>query len=150
MKKINKKSIEISIILPCYNEIEHISKSIPELIEFLENTKLNYELILIDDCSKDKTKQKIKKLAKKYSTIRWKAHKKNVGRGGTVEEGIKMSKGKIVGFIDIDLEISPEYILPAYIQLKSNYDIIMANRMYKFNIKKIIRWITTKGYNIIM
>ena len=148
MKK--KKSIELSIVLACYNEEGHINKSVSELIEFLENTKLKYELILINDCSKDKTKQEIKKLVKKYHVIKWKNHEKNIGRGGTVAEGIMMSKGKIVGFIDIDLEISPEYILPAYIQIKKGYDIVTANRIYKFNTRKIMRWITTKGYNILV
>lgn len=147
-KEINKP--ELSIILPCYNEVEHINKSIPELIELLNNTKINYELILIDDCSKDKTKEEIKKLAKKYSEIRWKTHYKNIGRGGTVTEGIKESKGEIVGFMDIDLEISPEYILPSYLKIKRGYDIVTAKRIYKFNIKKIMRWITTKGYNYLM
>lgn len=145
-----EKSIELSIVIACYNEMEHINKSFLELVESLNKTKLNYELILIDDCSKDGTKQEIQKIAKKYSITKWKIHEKNVGRGGTVGEGIVMSSGKVVGYIDIDLEISPKYILPAYTQIQKGYDIVTAKRTYKFNIKKTMRWITTKGYNLLM
>lgn len=130
--------------------MEHINKSLSELVEFLGNTNINYELILIDDCSIDGTSQEVPKLAKKYRRIKWHLHPKNIGRGGTVAEGIRMSKGEIVGFIDIDLEIPPWYILPAYIQIKKGYDIIVAHRIYKFNIRKIIKWIASRGYNVLM
>lgn len=148
--KPEKKNIDISITLACYNEVQHIRKSMSELIEFLNNTKLKYELILIDDCSTDGTRDEILRLAKKYKNVRYLFHENNVGRGGTVSEGIMISNGNVAGYIDIDLEIAPWYILPAYFQIKRGYDLAIANRIYKFNLKRIVRWVTTKGYNILM
>jgi len=147
-KKI--KRIELSVIVPCYNEMQIINESIAELIDFLDNTKLKYELIMIDDFSTDGTRQEIPKLARRYPNIRWFFHEKNIGRGGTVTEGIKLAKGNVVGFIDIDLETPPWYILPAYIKVKKGYDIVTAHRIYKLNIKRLFRWITSRGYNFLL
>ena len=147
---MERKNIDLSIVLACYNEMEHINKSLYKLVEYLDNTNISYELILIDDCSTDGTVQEIPKLAKKYPKIKWYLHKKNIGRGGTIAEGIKVAKGKMVGFIDIDLETPPWYILPVYIQIKNGYDIALAQRIYKFNIRKILRFITSRGYNILV
>lgn len=144
------KKFDLSVILACYNEMQIINDSVPKIIEFLDNTCLNYEIIMIDDCSKDGTREEIPKLAKKYPQIRYLLHEKNLGRGGTVSQGIKMAKGKIAGFLDIDLETPQWYILPAYIELKKGYDILSAHRIYKFNFKKLIRVILSRGYNILM
>ena len=144
------KNIDLSVIVACYNEIQILHKNIKELTEFLDHTKLSYELILIDDCSEDGTRQEIPKLVEKYPKIKWNLHKKNLGRGGTVAEGIKMAKGDVVGFIDIDLEIGPVYILPAYIEIKKGYDVVVGHRIYKLNLKVWGRFIVSRGYNFLM
>ncbi len=143
------KNPDLTIVLACYNEMEHINKSLSELIDFLDCTKFKYEIIMIDDCSKDKTAEEIPKLAKKYPQIRFYLHKKNIGRGGTVSEGIKLARGKIVGFLDIDLETPQWYILPAYIYIKKGYDLVTAHRIYKLSIRTLIRAILSRGYNFL-
>ncbi len=144
------KKIELSIILACYNEMQILHKSIFELIEFLDNTKLNYEIIMIDDCSKDGTNKELPKLAKKYPQIKFYLHKKNIGRGGTVSEGLKLAKGQVIGFLDIDLETPPWYISPAYMYIKKGYDLVIAYRIHKLDIRIIIRTILSREYNFLV
>src|SRR3989344_4189605 len=144
MRKVN---IDLSIVIPCYNEIEHINQSMKELIEFMDATKLNYELIFIDDGSIDGTAKEIDKLSEKYTCARLYKHPANIGRGSAVYDGIMRAKGNIVGFIDIDLDVSPVYILPCYFCIKGGYDVVTANRIYRINISNMHRWILSKGYN---
>jgi len=148
--KTEHQNPDLSVVIPCYNEMQILYQSIFLLTEFLDHTNLTYELILIDDFSIDGTRQEIPKIAEKYPQIRYYLHEKNLGRGGTVSEGIRLAKSDIVGYLDIDLEIPQWYILPAYLMLQKGADMVMANRIdYKLHLKIFMRWITSKGYNIL-
>lgn len=145
---------ELTLILPCYNEASHIRKSIARIVSVLDDSNLDYEIILIDDASMDNTKRYIKTIAKRYSRIKYFFHKKNVGRGGTVQEGILKAKGSVVGFIDVDIEVDPTYI-PYFVELikKNKYDIVLGSRHYPFNflpIKYFIRTVLSLGYPLLV
>lgn len=146
----------LSLIVPCYNEAEHLEKSFPRVIEVLQKLKKNFEVIIIDDRSRDNTVEIVRKLIKKNKgvSIKFIQHKKNVGRGGTVAEGIMAASGDIVGFIDIDLEVSPSYI-PHFISLlKTNKaDIVIGQRIYPiqfFDLQYFIRTFLSIGYSLLI
>ena len=143
---VKQKDIDLSVVIACYNEEEHLSQSVPSLIGFLETMKINYEIIIIDDLSQDNTRKIITNLAKTYPLIRYYFNEKNIGRGGTVTEGMIKSKGKYTGFLDIDLETPPWYILPAYHFLKKGYSVVNAHRVYKLGLKSVLRAILSRGY----
>jgi glycosyltransferase involved in cell wall biosynthesis len=142
----------LSLIIACYNEEQILIKNVSEIIEILDKTNLSYEIIFVDDCSRDRTREKIEEimLIYKNKNLQKIFHRKNIGRGGAVKDGIKIAKGKITGYIDIDLEISAEYISEFVNAIKSGYDIAVAHRTYKFQIKSIDRWILTKGYHLLV
>ena len=148
-----RNTIDLSLILPCYNESEHIQKSIPRIISILENSKHSYELILIDDKSTDNTTTLIKKLSKQNPKIHMYFHDKNQGRGATVTEGLQIARGEVAGFIDIDLEVSPVYIPEIVSALKNNIaDVIVGQRHYPFSffpINHLMRFLSTKIYSFI-
>jgi len=125
---------DISLVIACYNEASHIEKSLPELIAVLDKTGLGYELIIIDDCSQDNTADMLRNMYQDRDDVLLLAHKQNVGRGGTVAEGFRLARGKIVGYLDIDLEIGPWYLLPALNKMKrENLDGVIAHRIYKLD-----------------
>lgn len=137
----------LTLIIPCYNEEPILKKNVSEVIKVLDSFKVNWEIILIDDCSKDRTREIIDEIVLGHKNIRKLFHEKNIGRGGTVMDGIKIAKGEIVGYIDIDLEVSAKYI-PEFVKaIRDGYDIAVAHRIYKFQPKSIDRWILTKGYH---
>ena len=120
MLPVIKNKSKYTLILPCFNEEEHILESVDKIIEILDVSKYLYELILIDDKSTDNTANLIKEIKHKYPTrVRAYFHRYNLGRGATVTEGIKLAKTNIVGFIDIDMEVSPVYI-PQMVKLIDN------------------------------
>ena len=143
----------VNIIVPCYNEEPILEKNVMEIKKVMDMTKLGYEIILIDDKSKDKTVEIAQKIVAKNKNLRLICHKKNIGRGGTVSEGIKIAHGSIVGFIDIDLETPAWYIIPLIKALEEGADIATAEREYKLRLKDlnvIHRWIFHKAYKVIV
>lgn len=145
----NKNKPDFSLVLACYNESEHIEESIKKIIETLDDTRYKYELILIDDKSKDNTANVIKKIKKQHKSVRAYFHKKNIGRGGTVKEGILKAKAEVVGFIDVDLEVAPDYI-PKFVRtIKNNEaEIAIGHRYYPSHLNPgyFLRTILSRGY----
>lgn len=137
---------DLSLIIATYNEGPTLLSSLREIKKTLDRTKIKWEMICIDDCSKDSSFKVTKKFAKGKHNISVTFHEKNVGRGGTVVEGIKMAKGKVVGFIDVDLEVSPVYI-PQFVEaIEDGYNVAIATRIYKESLSTVARWISSKIY----
>lgn len=94
----------ISIIVPCFNEVYTVEKLI-NLIN--EQDYINKEIILIDDCSTDGTRELIQEnISSKVSKVIY--HEYNQGKGAAVRSGIKASTGGIILIQDADLEYNPE------------------------------------------
>lgn len=149
MKNVTDESptpYDLSIIIACYNEEGLLEDSIRDIEYVMCHTKYTYELIFIDDCSRDKTRDVIKRLAKDKQYMKYVFHEKNVGRGGTVCEGIRMARGKVVGFLDIDLEVHARYIPSMLWAIKDGYDIATAHRVYKIHPGAIPRHVLSMAY----
>lgn len=144
------QEINLTLIIPCYNEEIELRKSVKKIEEALDKTKYTYEMIFIDDYSTDNTREIINNICKDNPKHRYYLHNENIGRGSTVAEGIRLAKGKIVGFIDIDLSTDPWYILPLVTEIEKGFDIVIANRVYKLKWKVLPRWILSKGYKFLV
>jgi len=139
---------DFSLVLACYNEAQIFKDSVKRIINTLNKTDFTWEIIFVDDQSQDDTVSLIKKAIKKYPRHHLSAyyHKKNQGRGQTVKDGFLKAQGKIVGYIDIDLEVS-EWYLPKFIDtVDSGVDVASAWRIYDFNLLRFHRWLASKGY----
>lgn len=142
---------DVSLVLPCYNEAEHFSESVRRIINILDQSDFSWEIIFIDDGSEDKTIGIIKKFLKKYPRKNLSAyfHRRNLGRGKTVAEGIEKSQGKVAGYIDIDLEVPPDYIPRFVEEIENGGDVAAGWRIYDFTLRSLPRWATSKGYNLV-
>lgn len=141
-------SKSISLILACYNDELSIVPSTKRIVEILDATKYDYELIFIDDASKDRSKKEIEKIKKIFpqKDIKIIFHEKNVGRGGTVREGMLAAKGDIVGFVDIDLEISEDYLLAFALAIEHGADVAVGSRVYKIHFSTLHRHLGSVVY----
>ena len=94
--------MKLSIIVPFYNEAERLPKSIGQILEYLENQSHDWELILVDDGSRDNT---IEYLNEFLTDIRIKllTHEKNSGKGSAIRTGVLSSTGDLILFSDADL-----------------------------------------------
>ena len=96
--------MKLSIIIPCYNEKEHLSK----LITLVKASPVNdKEIILVDDCSSDGTTELIRaQLELEVDKVVF--HPKNMGKGAAIRSGLKHVKGDMVIIQDADLEYDPQ------------------------------------------
>lgn len=101
---------DVSVVVACYQEEGHLADSVRQLCETLDATGRTYELIFVEDCSRDRTAKVVAELVQDQPDRRAVYHGKNVGRGGTVTEGFLLATGRIVGFLDIDLEVHCRYL----------------------------------------
>lgn len=137
---------DLSLIVPCYNEGNTLIHSLDKIIGMLKDTPYSWEMICIDDKSQDETAKIIEEFSKGRKNVRAYFHKKNVGRGGTVAEGMRKSQGKIVGFIDVDLEVSPIYIPEFMRAINKGFDVAIGKRIYKENFLSFPRYIASRIY----
>lgn len=142
------KNPDISLIIACYNEEKLLRESVARITSVLDDSVFSYELIFVDDNGSDGTAGIIKALVKKNP--RWSAiyHRVNEGRGKTVRDGIAVAKGKVVGFIDIDLEVSPVYITQfVRMILGGKEDVVTGLRVYREGVISFHRSILSRGYS---
>jgi glycosyltransferase involved in cell wall biosynthesis len=139
---------EISVVIACYMEEGHLEDSIEQLTATLEEIGKSYELIFIEDKSTDKTADVIKRLVDGHPHRRAVYHDKNVGRGGTVTEGFLLAKGRIVGFLDIDLEVHCRFLPSVLDALEAGADGATAYRHYAVGWRPtaLIRHFLSSGY----
>lgn len=97
-------SLDLSVIIPAYNEQERLPKMLEECLEFLEGRSSTYEVIIVDDGSKDLTTQVGLSYVEKYGSdkVRVLTLGKNRGKGGAVRMGMLRARGENLLFADAD------------------------------------------------
>src|SRR3989344_3196133 len=116
--------MKVSIVVPCYNEENRIKPFLTSLIQFSKDNLKSYEIIVVNDGSKDKTLDVLKEFSKDIKLI---SYEKNKGKGGAVREGVLSSIGEKVLFIDADGSIQPDEML----EKLDSYDVVVGDRASK-------------------
>ena len=126
---INKDNFKLSIIIPCYNEQNTIRQIIEKVISSLNYYNYTrYEIIVVDDCSTDRTKEILKKL-ENIENLKLIFNEKNYGKGFAIKTAIEFVGGDIVLIQDADLEYDPfdynKLLLPFF---ETNADVVYGSR----------------------
>jgi glycosyltransferase involved in cell wall biosynthesis len=116
----------ISVIVPAYNEEENISNCVYEINEVMISIKDDWELIVVDDGSKDKTLLKLDELKTKFKNLVILSNGKNIGPGAAFRNGFRAAKGDKIITIDSDLSYSPEKI-PSLLDYVGDYDVVIGS-----------------------
>ncbi len=133
----------ISIIVPCYNEedvlpmfYEEIQKVMDQMKE--EHEELTFELLFIDDGSKDKTLQILRKMSLQDSRVRYISFSRNFGKEAGMYAGLENSKGDFVVVMDVDLQHPPAFLPKMYNFVKDGeYDCATTRRVSREGESKI-------------
>ncbi|MEN9957917.1 MAG: hypothetical protein RLZZ474_161 [Bacteroidota bacterium] len=138
--------LQISIVVPLYNEAE----SLPELCSWIDRVmqenQFSYEMIFINDGSKDDSWQVLQNLSKQYPTIKGISFTRNYGKSAALHEGFQKASGQVVITMDADLQDSPQEIPELYRMITSDgYDLVSGWKQKRFD--PLTKTIPTKLYN---
>ncbi|MDQ6814534.1 MAG: glycosyltransferase family 2 protein [Bacteroidota bacterium] len=142
----------VSIVLPCYNEEAILPGNLNTIINYLDNksNKYQWEIIIVNDGSKDQTGEIAEEFSSRRSEIRVIHHPVNLNLGHALQTGFLHSKGAIIVVLDVDLSYSVEYIEQMVDKLiESVADIVIASPYMKggkvtavpFFRKAMSRWV---------
>ena len=120
--------MEISAIIPSYNEQDNVGIMYERMTKTLSKISPDYEIIYINDCSKDQTLLRIKELAAKDTHVKYLSFSRNFGHQIAVSAGLDYCSGKAVVIIDGDLQDPPELIEQMYEKYKEGYKVVYARR----------------------
>ncbi len=139
--------MDISIIVPLYNEEE----SLPKLFEWIERVmnenKYTFEVIFVNDGSTDKSWEVIEKLQKKSASVRGIKFRHNYGKSPALYCGFRAAKGDVVITMDADLQDSPDEIPGLFSMIKDeNYDLVSGWKKKRYD-SKLTKNIPSKVYN---
>ena len=142
------EQVEISVVVPVYNEEKNLPLLIPQLVEVLQPLEKSYEMIFVDDGSTDKSRKILKEMASQYPEIRMIGFKKNCGETAAGTAGLKEARGEIVITIDADLQNDPKDI-PTMLDYLKEYDMVTGWRQRRDDpwIKRITSKIANKIRN---
>ncbi|MDD2491993.1 MAG: glycosyltransferase [Bacteroidales bacterium] len=139
--------MDLSIVIALYNEEE----SVPELLAWIEKAlssqKLQYEIILIDDGSTDKSWEVIENESKHYETLSAIRFSRNYGKSAALFTGFEAAKGEVVVTMDADLQDSPEEIPELYeMIINQGYDLVSGWKKRRKD-NKLAKNLPSKLYN---
>jgi len=139
--------MDISIVVPLYNEEE----SLPKLFEWIERVmtanKFTYEVIFVNDGSTDKSWDVVELLQKQSANVRGIKFRHNYGKSPALYCGFRAAQGDVVITMDADLQDSPDEIPELFSMIKNdNYDLVSGWKKKRYD-SKLTKNITSKIYN---
>ena len=118
----------LSIVAPCYNEEAVIDIFLEKIFEVLERLGRSFEIVFVNDGSRDKTLEVLKQKAREYAGIRVINLSRNFGKEAALTAGIDAAYGEVVVPIDVDLQDPPELILEFVKKYDEGYDVVVGKR----------------------
>jgi glycosyltransferase involved in cell wall biosynthesis len=145
------KRVELSFVLPAFNEGSTIEGALDSLDRVVKDSRMRYEIVVVDDGSVDSTRLKAIRYANKNGHVRVVGYKKNLGKGYAVKKGFMQTAGDAVVFVDSDLEIDLEQV-SSYVEALNQGDIVIASKWHPESVVKIplIRRILGHGFNVLV
>jgi glycosyltransferase involved in cell wall biosynthesis len=139
------KALSISVFFPCYNEQDNVEGTVNKALAVLERLGFEYEVIIVDDGSRDGTGRIADSLASKNSKIKVVHHPTNLGYGAALQSGFKAASKSLVFYTDGDGQFDITE-LPPLIELMKQYDIVSCYRLNRQDnlIRKINGFCWTK------
>ena len=144
--------MEISIIIPAYNEERNIEKTVKSYYNILKKNKISFEIIISADGCTDKTPEIAENLSKKYKEIKTNISKEKRGKGGGVFSAFKKAEGEFIGITDADESVSAEEFYNAF-KNREDADVILPSRWLPLseNIgSSLLRKVLGRSFNYII
>lgn len=138
--------MDVSIVVPLYNEDESISELSSWIASVCSNNNLSYEIVFVDDGSSDKSWELIKKLKSENNNIKGSSFRRNYGKAAALHTGFEIASGDVVITMDADLQDSPDEI-PDLVRMvrEEGFDLVSGWKKKRYD--PFVKRITSKFYN---
>jgi len=120
--------IKLSVVVPCYNEERRFQQGFSHYYSYLSKQKYPWELILVNDGSRDKTLELMVRAKKTNKNIKIITYPKNQGKGYAICQGIKVAKGEAVLFTDLDHSVPIDTINSFRPYFEKGYQVVIGSR----------------------
>ena len=131
-------AVKLTLVVPCYNE-ENTLRGIVEKVLELRSDTLKLEIVIVDDCSKDRSREVAQELAKEYNEIKLAFHEVNMGKGAALRTGFLEATGDYVGVQDADMEYDPrDYLTMLQPLLDGKADVVYGSRYLRPDTRRVL------------
>ncbi len=128
----------LSLVVPCYNEEATIRKCVEKIVA-IQTSDLKVEIVIVDDCSTDNSRQVIEELCREIKEIKFVKHEVNRGKGAALRTGFSEATGDFIGIQDADDEYDPqEYHKVIQPLLDGKADVVYGSRYLKPDTRKVL------------
>lgn len=128
----------LSLVIPCYNEERTLKNCVERVLE-LADSELKLQIIIVDDCSRDRSLEIARALAAAHPEIVVMHHAKNAGKGAALHTGIARATGDYVGIQDADLEYDPlQYRRLLAPMLEDRADVVFGSRYLQTHSRRVL------------
>lgn len=138
--------MELSIVIPIYNEEGNINLLYERLKKVADGLQVSYEMVFVNDGSRDSSFLLIRQLAAKDPSVKYINFARNFGHQIAVTAGLEHTKGNAVVIIDADLQDPPELIAEMYAKMKEGYEVVYAKRRNRDGESMLKKWTARRFY----
>lgn len=145
-----KAAFDLSVVVPCFNEEANLANLVQRIHETMTMAGIATEIVLVDDCSRDKTRQIIEGLSRAHPFVVGVFHEKNQGIAGGWRSGLAASHGAAIAIMDADLQYAPEDLPRLYrIWQREKPDVVQGWRI-AHNFKATYRYLLSLGFSFML
>ncbi len=123
--------VYLSVIIPAYNEESRLNKTLEEIDAYLKTQSYSYEIMVVNDGSRDNTAQLVEKAKFKIANLKLLNNPKNHGKGFVVKQGMLEALGQYRLFTDADNSVSIDQVEKVWPILKQGYEVVIGSRAIK-------------------
>lgn len=140
--------MKFSLVLPAYNEADKLENTVSRVLEVIERHEVNFEIIIAEDGSTDGTDEIARSLSNQNDKIIHLHSDEKLGRGKALRRAFKEAKGEFLGYIDVDLAVSPKYLPELLYHVEEN-DVVTGSRYLEGSRvdRPLLREIFSRAYN---
>jgi glycosyltransferase involved in cell wall biosynthesis len=145
-----KGRVELSVVVPVFNEVENLSALYDRLVKALDGLDLrSFELIFVDDGSTDGSFERLREISAVDARVRVIKFVRNFGQHAALSAGLERSEGEVVIFMDADLQNAPEDIPRFVAKIREGYDLVSGWRVSRQKLGPL-RWLGSLIVNRVM
>ncbi len=143
---MNDYPLQISVLIPLFNEAESLPELHDWIVRVMNENEFSYEILFVDDGSKDRSWEVIRRLSLKNTHVRGIRFTRNYGKTAALQTGFQVAQGEVIITMDADLQDSPDEIPELYRMItEDNYDLVSGWKQKRYD--PITKTLPTKLFN---